>query len=285
MIYVIGISIWVSFHLDDPKQTTVFLSLLAVIIPHFIWLLHQDKYKFREVILSIAIALGICLGITQITLNLSKIWLGFSVVIISSMATFFYFLGIWKFKNISTNWQKPLDIFGKLCLIIIIFVLTFSFPWELIKNSQFIAKWDLSWFSLLDYFWALLLIGITMLMFFCHIKQKKFTESLFGTSIILAIIGCGFATTSALIPQLLFNTFMFIASISHIIAGIRTNSFGIVNMGMLMFAALTIARFFDSEISFIVKGLVFMAIGTGFLLTNVIIIRRKKVSYETKVNH
>jgi len=48
----------------------------------------------------------------------------------------------------------------------------------------------------------------------------------------------------------------------------------VVNAGMLMLAILIIARFFDSDIDFIMKGLVFIAIGIGFLVTNILLARR-----------
>jgi len=50
----------------------------------------------------------------------------------------------------------------------------------------------------------------------------------------------------------------------------------VVNTGMLMLAILIIARFFDSEISFVIKGLVFIAVGIGFLVTNIVLVRQKR---------
>ena len=43
-----------------------------------------------------------------------------------------------------------------------------------------------------------------------------------------------------------------------------------------MLAILIIARFFDSDISFIIKGLVFIIVGIGFLVTNAILARRMR---------
>lgn len=60
------------------------------------------------------------------------------------------------------------------------------------------------------------------------------------------------------------------------IAGIRNNNLAVVNTGMLMLAILIIARFFDSDISFIIKGLVFIIVGIGFLVTNAILARRMR---------
>ncbi len=57
--------------------------------------------------------------------------------------------------------------------------------------------------------------------------------------------------------------------------GIRANDLRLINIGMLMLAVLVLARFFDSDINFIIKGSVFIVIGMGFLVTNFVILRRK----------
>ena len=58
------------------------------------------------------------------------------------------------------------------------------------------------------------------------------------------------------------------------VIGGRRNSLATLNMGMLMLAVLIITRFFDSDIGFILKGLVFIAVGIGFLVTNIWLARR-----------
>jgi hypothetical protein len=68
---------------------------------------------------------------------------------------------------------------------------------------------------------------------------------------------------------------LLVVSVTRLMIGIRTNSLGVINTGMFMLAALIVARFFDSEINFVIKGVVFIFIGIGFLVTNVVILRRK----------
>ena len=41
-------------------------------------------------------------------------------------------------------------------------------------------------------------------------------------------------------------------------------------------AALVSARFFDSEFSFVIRGIAFMLVGAGFLAANVFLLRRRK---------
>jgi hypothetical protein len=48
------------------------------------------------------------------------------------------------------------------------------------------------------------------------------------------------------------------------------------NVGLLTIIVLIVTRFFDINISFLWRGLVFMALGIGFFLTNYLLIKRAK---------
>jgi hypothetical protein len=113
-----------------------------------------------------------------------------------------------------------------------------------------------------------------MLLFYDFVKRKNITVCLFGAVPLIAIIGYFLKGSTGILPIIIFNVYLLYMSVSRIISGIRNNSLGIVNSGMLMLGILIIARFFDSDISFIIKGLVFIAVGIGFLITNMALARR-----------
>ena len=77
----------------------------------------------------------------------------------------------------------------------------------------------------------------------------------------------GFALT-------LFNIYLFACGLMVTINGIQSGHLGTVNAGMIILAALIGARFFDSELGFVVRGLAFILVGVGFLITNWMIIRK-----------
>jgi hypothetical protein len=47
------------------------------------------------------------------------------------------------------------------------------------------------------------------------------------------------------------------------------------NFGLLVIVALALARFFDSDLSFVSRGLGFIAVGIGFLVANVILFKKR----------
>ena len=57
-------------------------------------------------------------------------------------------------------------------------------------------------------------------------------------------------------------------------------SFGPNAPTLLAVTALIVARFFDSDITFLLRGLLFIALGVAFLITNMAMLRRKGVRRE-----
>ena len=51
---------------------------------------------------------------------------------------------------------------------------------------------------------------------------------------------------------------------------------GTVNAGMIILGALIVARFFDVDMGFVVRGIAFILLGIGFLATNLILMKRAK---------
>jgi uncharacterized membrane protein len=60
--------------------------------------------------------------------------------------------------------------------------------------------------------------------------------------------------------------------------GLRANSTARTNFGLLVIAALGIARFFDSDLSFVIRAIGFIVIGVGFLLTNVLLFKKRSAA-------
>jgi len=83
------------------------------------------------------------------------------------------------------------------------------------------------------------------------------------------------STGEGLVPSLLLNFFMLALGVFTLLRGIRSGRIVEANLGMLVIAILATARFFDTDLEFVVRGVAFIAIGLGFLATNVIVFKRK----------
>lgn len=273
VFFVAGMTFWSGLFWDEPLKAFLFWPFMAVVLPHLIWALGQEKYTIRASILSLVLAMGLCWGTGS---TLGRTWPGSWIVIFSSLITLFYLIGVWEFKGISRSWQRPFHILGGLGTFIMMFILTFRFPWESIAvRFDYTIENILSLSAIPDHILTFVLVGSALLLFFQYVKRKDWMRAFFGALPLLALIGYAWGGRSIFFPILLFNVFMLSVSVYRLMVGIRANDLRLINIGMLMLAVLVLARFFDSDINFIIKGSVFIVIGMGFLVTNFVILRRK----------
>ena len=271
-IYLIGITAWSGTYWNNPVKAILFWPLAAIAVPHFIWALRQEIYTLRTTLLSLVMI--ICISFAT-CFSLGKAWSGSWVVIFPSVYAIFYFIGWLEFRGVTTNWQKPLRLIGALGLFVLAFQFTCRYVWQYMVGYSYRASGDISGINALpDYIVTLSIIAIAILLFYDNVKRKNITISLFGAVPLLAIVAYLVRGQSILLPLIIFNIYLFVLSVSRILIGIRGNNLGVINTGMLMLALLIIARFFDSNISFVLKGLVFIIVGIGFLVTNVMFSRR-----------
>jgi hypothetical protein len=73
----------------------------------------------------------------------------------------------------------------------------------------------------------------------------------------------------------LMNGYVLWLGIDILTRGIRSNSIARTNFGLVLIAALAISRFFDSELSFITRGLGFIVVGAGFLVANIVLFKKR----------
>ena len=274
MIYIIGITVWAGSYWHNPNLAILFWPLAALIIPHFIWSLRRELYTIRSTILSLVIA--ICVAIAA-SFGIERVWHNSWIIIYSSLYAIFYFLGCQSFKNLTKNWQKPLYLIGGIGIIILAFNFTFEYAWRTnypAYYSRFGAELSTSGI-VSSVIVAIMIIAPAILLFCDNLKRKNLIHSLFTALPVLSLFCYLLKGKLIVLPLLIFNAYLLILGISCIRVGNRNNSLSKINLGMLILAVLIMLRFFDSNIDFILKGLLFIAIGSGFLATNIMLIRRK----------
>ena len=105
-------------------------------------------------------------------------------------------------------------------------------------------------------------------------RKKEFS----GQDCILAILL--FSPFSAGQPEgvikLFFNLILAVWGIMMIINACRQNSVISFNSGMVMIALLVICRFFDGDISMLVRAFAFIVVGIGFIAANICFVKKIK---------
>lgn len=90
----------------------------------------------------------------------------------------------------------------------------------------------------------------------------------------LLALGLGLIRISAAV--VFINLLVLGLGVLTISRGARSGSMAVMNFGLLLIAALVVCRFFDTDLSFVVRGLLFVLVGLGFFLANYWMLRKRK---------
>jgi uncharacterized membrane protein len=74
----------------------------------------------------------------------------------------------------------------------------------------------------------------------------------------------------------LLNLLVLFLGIDAIRKGARSGHLGMLNYGLLLVAALITCRFFDTDLSFVFRGFLFVLVGLGFFFTNYWMLQKRK---------
>lgn len=76
--------------------------------------------------------------------------------------------------------------------------------------------------------------------------------------------------------QVPVNLMVLVLGILTIREGTKKDHLGIINFGLLLISALVACRFFDSNLSFVARGILFVLLGIGFFMANFWILKNRK---------
>ena len=112
------------------------------------------------------------------------------------------------------------------------------------------------------------------------VRRKRYETLPFGLAAVLSA-GVYLLTVTGgpgTAPLYLFNLYLLALGVLTLRRGLRKGHLGTVNGGLLLLSMLIIARFFDADLTFTLRGIMFILIGTAFLMTNIVMKRRGTAS-------
>lgn len=77
------------------------------------------------------------------------------------------------------------------------------------------------------------------------------------------------------IAVVLFNLYLCALGIGTLVIGLKERKLSVVNTGMAVLSSVIWCRFFDADLGFLQRGVAFIAIGIGFLATNLLMLHWK----------
>lgn len=269
LLCIVGITWYCNVtNYDYPKTQNLYCWLLLLaIVPHY-YLLLKNNFKsnftrFHHWFLAVSVL--ICFPSVASKPN-SLMMIGFA-----SLLAVFYYLGKQNyFLNLNQN-RNGYWFLGKIGTLLLLFILSFKAPWMDLQRQ--VIEYNFVECSI----YILLFLVAGLLLF----KQLQKTDILkinpigFGYVLITILYFISSRTEAGFLITIT-NLFILLIGIYEIRKGSENYSLYKLNFGLACIAILIICRFFDTEMSFIVRGLLFIVIGLGFFLLNYYLLKKRK---------
>lgn len=242
-----------------------YLALFAWVIPYYINLQKENSKTNIAGVLNWLVPLSLVIVLGAFT-N------GDSLAFIMYLAFFGLLYNIGQlplFKNQKLR-RNGHTIIGSLGTIFLLTTLTFEWFWKdairesfdgvdvlitvlfflsgVIVLAYLYSKKQIQNFNLFQY--AFLVIGLLYLT-----KNLGYIHGIVITNILVAALG-------------LFT----------IRIGINKNSYAILNYGLLIITGLIVCRFFDTNLDFVFRGILFISVGVGFFFANYLLLKKQRKS-------
>lgn len=161
-------------------------------------------------------------------------------------------------------------IIGYLGSIIILLILSFDTVWEDFRREIY------NYNALLDapeIYATFFISAIATILAYLNWRKNKLlvNEILFLILLLICIL-----SAQSSFAFILVNILLFALGLYTIISGSKQINLKLVNSGLLIITALIVCRFFDTDLSFVLRGILFLSIGFGFFITNYQLLKKKK---------
>lgn len=163
-------------------------------------------------------------------------------------------------------------VLGSLGSVTILLMVSFKWYWLEIDRT------DLSeWLLTPESFLCVILLLIGAFLYVMLLKHNKFTALLSKSYVIPVFLILFLLGINQSYPaQILVNVFILILAVYTIREGAKADHLGRMNYGLMILTLLIICRFFDTNLSFVIRGLLFVIVGLGFFAMNYRMINKRK---------
>ena len=276
LLYLWGVTAWAGYIRGADGGAGGYWLLAALLMPLLAAWLRKDRYATRPTVLLWAFCVSITIagGVT-----IARVLPGLWIILYAGLFALMFLAGEFWFNAAGGFWARPLRHFGAAGILILSFLLTFEWPWHAIGWHHW--HWERlqasPWRALPDAVLGGLLPVAALFLLVTTPRRKTPFGLLIGLAPIMAAGSyCLRVLSGAYAPAAgIFNLYLLTIGFWLLAAGIRRNQQGRMNAGLVTVAALIIARFFDSDLGFLLRGLIFIGLGIALLVANLIMLRRK----------
>lgn len=279
VVYVIGTIVWLFSRwgfISSQTNPMLFWVLLLLVVPYF-WIRFRNDRDSRETAtLAIALTVAAVFGLGA-TAEFAKADLG--GIAFAGLFAAIYLCGIKCFPRADER-LHIVALLGGVGVGVTAIVLSFESSWHMSRDLAWGQRGAPANFALAL---ALLFPIAALCLAGSDLFRRRWGFSLTAAALpIVAAIAWGVANfcevstgECSFAAAAVINCYALLLGIDILARGIRTNSIARANFGLLLIAALAISRFFDSDLSFVTRGVGFIIVGAGFLIANILLFRKR----------
>ncbi|MGB3345569.1 MAG: DUF2157 domain-containing protein [Aequorivita sp.] len=274
LLYIVGITYYAveaSYFSYPTTDSYLYWGLLLAVLPQYYFLFRNHPKSNFLTVENWLIPLSITIVLGTLASGASPLM----YVAYFSLFGLFYTIGnnaFLKDKSLRNNSYK---VIGTLGTLILLFINSFEGFWRDIILEQYVFG---NWLTTTE-FWVA--IGMSLLaLYYLYTQQKNkplreipILSPIFPIFIIIFIIGL-FSSFAVV----LINIVILTISIMTIIEGAKKEHLGILNFGLSIITLWIIIRFLNTDLSFVIRGILLMIIGIGFFTANYWMLKKRKTN-------
>ncbi|EZH73805.1 hypothetical protein ATO12_17890 [Aquimarina atlantica] len=260
--YAVEVGLWNYRNTETPW---LYIAFIGAMLPYYYRLITTNTTSNTVTIftwilpVSIAIALSAFIGRSED--------LGFVMYI--TMFGFLYTIGrLPVFKELRTL-RNGFLIIGSLGTVVSLMIFSFRWIWDELPDTFTYDTQEL-------YTTVVIVVLSISVLGYAIIKKGIRAVNLFQVAFVIFLLVYFLLQDTGVLPVVLMNALVFALGMSAIKIGADKFNFGILNYGLLIISILIICRFFDTGMSFVVRGILFVMVGAGFFLTNYIMLKKQQ---------
>lgn len=279
-LYVIAITTWAGYHQGRGESAIGHWFLLALIAPYVYNVCRAEPSGARVSALSWTIAICLCFSVGFVMEDtIEELW----PITFASLFSAMFLFGHDSRQDGLLGWRKAYFVVGGIGAGVLLLILTYERPWDQFGHSGYRLVDGPFWSVVNDFVVLAVLFVAALSLLTRSILARKKEDVLLGLFPVVTALACGVAALAEfeLPAVVLVNVYMFGLGVGISALGLRNMRLGLVNMGLMILGAWIVARFFDLDVGFFVRGLMFIVLGISFLSVNFILVRRQQKEVTT----
>ncbi len=269
VIYLTGILFWSAYSQETGGNAVFYWLLLGAVIPKMVLLIKKELNSNKTTIVSWLVVINLLIGTA---ISLEKVLPGIWILVYSILLTFCFLIGQIYYKDSFGGFHDPFRTIGSAGIVILSYIFTFEFFWDEIglNNVRSELRFNKT-IAVVDYILLILLLLAVVALIIRYrdkLEFKKITPFIliFILALVAFVIG---SFDNFILPQIIiFNSYTVLLGIWIIYIGITNRHLFQINLGMLTVILIIVTRFFDIDIGYTLKGIIFISLGIIFLIAN-----------------